>query len=105
MVNYTKNREEFDALMETSKTKLVVIDFTATWCGPCKMIGPYFEKLAVEYPDIEFVKVDVDDANDVAAFCNISAMPTFHFYKNGIKIDDLQGADKTKLKDKVEQNK
>lgn len=69
------------------------------------MIGPYFEKLAVEYPDIEFVKVDVDDANDVAAFCNISAMPTFHFYKNGIKIDDLQGADKTKLKDKVEQNK
>jgi thioredoxin 1 len=75
----------------------LLVDFTASWCGPCKMIGPYFEELAGKFPGVVFVKVDVDDLDDVAAECGISAMPTFQLYSNGVKVEELTGADKGKL--------
>jgi thioredoxin 1 len=53
--------------------------------------------LAAEHPEAEFVKVDVDDADDVAAACAIRAMPTFHFYKDGAKVEEMMGADQNKL--------
>jgi thioredoxin 1 len=66
-------------------------------CGPCKVIAPKFEEWQKEFPDIEFVKVDVDDADDVAAECGIRAMPTFHFYKGGAKVKEVVGADPNNL--------
>jgi thioredoxin len=105
MVNFIANGTEFDALLERSNTKLVVVDFTATWCGPCRFIGPIFEKLATENPEAEFVKVDVDEAEDVAARCSIQAMPTFHFYKGGVKVAEMMGADQAKLVSLVAQHK
>lgn len=98
MVNYLKTKQEFDELV-AGETKLVIIDFTATWCPPCRMIGPIFEKMAEEYTDAVFVKVDVDDASEIAEACGISAMPTFQFYKGGAKVDDLCGANEGKLKE------
>jgi thioredoxin 1 len=74
-------------------------------CGPCKFIGPIFEKLAAENPEAEFVKVDVDEADDVAAACAIQAMPTFQFYKGGAKIDEMKGADKAGLEQMIAKNK
>jgi thioredoxin 1 len=74
-------------------------------CGPCKMIGPIFVKMADEFPDCEFVKVDVDDAEDIAQACGIQAMPTFQLFKGGNKVDELQGADAAGLKAKVTKNK
>ena len=74
-------------------------------CGPCKFIAPVFETLAEENPSAEFVKVDVDDADDVAGSVGIQAMPTFHFYKNGSKIDEMMGADQATLANKVAQHK
>ena len=59
----------------------LLVDFTASWCGPCKMIGPYFEELAAKFQNVVFVKVDVDDLDDIAAECGISAMPTFQLYR------------------------
>lgn len=53
--------------------------------------------MAEENPDVVFAETDVDEADDVAAHCGIRAMPTFHFYKGGEKIEELQGADKDKL--------
>ncbi|EEC48068.1 thioredoxin h [Phaeodactylum tricornutum CCAP 1055/1] len=97
MVKHLESMDDFNTMLETSKTKLVVVDFTATWCGPCKYIGPIFEKLAEENPDIEFVKVDVDEADDVAAHCGVRAMPTFQFFRNGEKIEEMMGADQNKL--------
>lgn len=96
-VAYCKNLTEFESFMQQSNDKLVVIDFTATWCGPCKAIAPYFQELADSNSDVIFIKVDVDDAEDVAAKCGIQAMPTFKFYKNGAEVKQLQGADKSTL--------
>lgn len=61
--------------------------------------------MAEENPEAEFVKVDVDSADDVAAECSIRAMPTFHFYKGGEKIEEMMGADQNKLASLVAKHK
>ena len=108
MVRYIEDINEFKQLTtgSGSNNKLVVVDFTASWCGPCQYIGPIFEQLSKEYVGVvEFVKVDVDDADDIAALCSIQAMPTFHFYKNGSKVAELQGANVEQLKTLITKHK
>jgi thioredoxin 1 len=83
----------------------VVVDFFATWCGPCKRISPYLEKLSEELTDVVFIKVDVDELENVAREQNISAMPTFYLFKNGEKVADLVGASQDKLKSLIDANK
>ena len=92
-----KSYDEFKQV--TGTDKIIVIDFWATWCGPCKMIGPIFEKIA-ETPAGEklgFYKVDVDEQSQIASEVGIRAMPTFAFFKNGEKIETVVGADPSKL--------
>ncbi|XP_013394301.1 thioredoxin [Lingula anatina] len=102
------NLEEFKAAVAaTSNGKILVIDFYAEWCGPCKKIAPCLEKLAEKYKDkADVYKVNVDDADDIAAHCKISAMPTFHVYKNGKeeKACELVGASEEKLKGLFDDN-
>ncbi|KAI9638928.1 thioredoxin-like protein, partial [Dioszegia hungarica] len=74
-----------------------VVDFWATWCGPCKLISPHFEKLEQKYPQIKFVKVDVDEQAEVAQEVGVRAMPTFVAYNKGEKVKDLTGAQPAKL--------
>lgn len=82
--------------------KLVVVDFFAQWCGPCKKIAPYVEELSREFAGVSFLKVDVDELPDVASAEGISAMPTFRFYKDGKKIGEVVGASQQKLKELVQ---
>ncbi|MCQ2499061.1 MAG: thioredoxin [Lachnospiraceae bacterium] len=65
-------------------TKPVVVDFWATWCGPCRMQGPIIEKFAEEFEDKYIVgKVDVDEQEDLAAKYSIMSIPTIKIFKNG----------------------
>jgi thioredoxin 1 len=71
----------------------VVIDFFATWCGPCKRIAPTYEKLSEAFPMITFLKCDVDESPDLVNLYDISAMPTFVFLKDGQIVKRVEGAD------------
>lgn len=71
----------FQAELSAAGGKLVVVDFTATWCGPCRNIAPLFEQLPTKYPKAVFLKVDVDKCAETAATQGVSAMPTFIFYR------------------------
>ncbi len=75
----------------------VVIDFFATWCGPCKRIAPWFEKLAESSPSITFLKVDVDESAELVDKFGIQAMPTFLFLKDGVVLQRVEGADMAAL--------
>lgn len=71
---------------------LTIVDFYATWCGPCKAISPILERLSTQFTQAQFIKIDVDAVSEVAQEQGVSAMPTFFFFKNGQKIGEVIGA-------------
>jgi len=98
MVKVCKTHDELKQELTDAGDKLVVIDFFAEWCGPCKVIAPIIGEMATANPNVVFLKVDVDENEDSAAEYGISAMPTFIFIKKGAKVDDMMGANAEKLK-------
>ncbi|XXG81865.1 hypothetical protein AAC387_Pa09g2412 [Persea americana] len=80
---------EFEAKVSaaSSLSQLVILYFTATWCGPCRFMSPLYESLASKHPKVVFLKVDIDELRDVAARWNISSVPSFFFVKNGREVD------------------
>ena len=88
----------------SKKDTLVVIDFWATWCGPCQKIGPVIEELAQEYEGKAIiVKCDVDGNSDVVAQFRVRNVPTVVFLKNGELLDKLVGANpKSAFVEKIE---
>lgn len=101
-VNVVKSDEEFTQAKQEAGNKLLAIDFSAKWCGPCNQIAPKFNQLSVQFTDIVFIKVDVDICKTTAALYNITSMPTFVFEKNGKVIDTLKGANPAALTTKLE---
>lgn len=105
MVAMLADKAAWDKAHADAGEKLVVVDFTAAWCSPCQKIAPFFAELADKYDDVVFVKVDVDENNDVAELCEVSAMPTFQCFKGGNKVAALVGAAPEALEDLVTKNK
>lgn len=84
----------------------VLVDFWATWCGPCRIIAPLIEELAKEYKDkIKIGKLNVDDNPKIATHYGIMSIPTLIFFKNGKVMEQGTGAlSKAELKKKIEEN-
>jgi len=82
----------------------LVVDFWATWCGPCRMVGPIIEELAKEYDGkVNVGKCDVEENDELAAEFGIRNIPTILFFKNGEVVDKLVGAQpKAKLEEKFQ---
>lgn len=78
---------------EIPQTGAVVIDFFATWCGPCKRIAPTYEKLSEAFTTVQFLKVDVDESPELVNTYDVNAMPTFVFLKDGKVVKRVEGAD------------
>lgn len=76
------NQESFDKIIH-QPGKTVLVDFWATWCGPCRMIAPVVEAVAEERPDITVCKVDVDEERELAMEYGISSIPTLLVFKDG----------------------
>jgi thioredoxin len=103
MPEEVKTKADFDQCLKDNQK--VVVDFTASWCGPCKMIGPKFAAMESEYPTLKFIKVDVDDNAETAEWAQIQAMPTFKCYIDGKEADTFTSADAAKLKAMLEKAK
>ena len=98
----TITNENFEALKNGDKP--LVVDFWATWCGPCRMIAPVIAELAQEYDGkIVVGKCDVEENDDIAMDFGIRNIPTILFFKNGEVVDKMVGAAaKPKIKEKFE---
>lgn len=88
IINLTKDSYH-NEVMETEK--VVVIDFWATWCGPCKMMAPVVEEVANDYPDVKVCKVNVDEEPELSNAFKIVSIPTIVVIKNGEIIDSVVG--------------
>ena len=95
--------ENFQSLIDK---ELVVVDFFATWCGPCKMLSPVLEDLANDRSNVNIVKVDVDECQNLAKNYGIMSVPTLFLFKNGSLISKRNGyMPKEEITSWIEQNK
>ena len=98
------------ANFDTEVTKfqgVALVDFWATWCGPCLMQAPILDELMKEYennPNVKIGKLDTDENQDIASRYNIMSIPNLKFFKNGQLVAELVGlSDKERIKEKIEE--
>ena len=101
-VEYLKSKKDLD----DSNDNNFVLDFTASWCGPCQVIAPQFESISKEeiFKHIKFYKVDVDENEDLCEEYEINCIPTFVFLKDKKLVDSMKGANIKDLRSKIESN-
>ncbi|GAB4839922.1 hypothetical protein Ancab_020632 [Ancistrocladus abbreviatus] len=99
--------DAWKAHFEASKqsNKLMVIDFSASWCPPCRFMEPIVDGFSTTYTDVEFIKIDVDELEGVSTEFGVEAMPTFVFVKKGKEVDRIVGANKDELQQKIEKHR
>ena len=84
------NSSNFDDAL--SKNKLLLVDFWAEWCGPCKSMHPIFSRMPKKYEQVRFARGNVDNSQDVAKKFNVQSIPTFIMFKNGQVAQQMVGA-------------
>lgn len=83
------------------ETGVVVVDFFADWCGPCKMLAPFLDKLSKELPTVKFVKVDTEDCQMLSNLYQIRALPTVIIFKNGKEEERVVGFSAKTIEEKI----
>jgi thioredoxin 1 len=94
----------YDIVLRMNKDTLVVVDFYADWCGPCKRISPVYQKLSEIYKGVCFLKVNVDRLDGLVHQYGIKAMPTFLCFKNCKKMGEVVGVDMLKLEKLIKES-
>lgn len=103
MKDINTNKEQLNKLM--NENKIVVVDYFASWCGPCQMYGPVFSEVSTSREEA-FAKVDVDKENETAIEASVKSIPTTIIYKEGKEIDRVSGfLSKDNLIEFIEKNK
>ncbi|GFE54678.1 cytosolic thioredoxin Trx1 [Babesia ovis] len=102
MVKQIVSMEEFQAVLQTPG--LVVVDFFATWCGPCMNFAPKFENFAKDYSTATFVKVDISELPELQTKYAITSIPAFKLFKNGEVVGEVVGASAINLKNAIDKN-
>ena len=82
--------QNFD--QEKAKNELLLVDFWAEWCGPCKSMHPIFSRMAKKYKSVRFARVNIDNAQDIAMRYGVQSIPTFIMFKNGEVANTMVGA-------------
>lgn len=88
MSNLPDVAKNFDEFVSSD---VVVVDFGATWCGPCRMLAPILDEVAAKLPEVKFGKVDVDNASELAKRFQIMSIPNVCIFKNGELVDRIVG--------------
>lgn len=91
MATIELDRAAFEATV-TKDDSIVLVDFWAEWCGPCRQFGPIFERVSEKNPDITFAKVDTEANQDLAAMAGIRSIPTLMIFRDGILLFNQAGA-------------
>jgi thiol-disulfide isomerase/thioredoxin len=96
---------DWNTQMRNAGGKLVVVDFSAAWCGPCQMIKPVYHQLSSQYTDVVFLQVEETQAQNrsLITALGVRSFPTFHFYVSQQRVDELVGANQSALRQKIEQ--
>eukprot|EP00640_Fibrocapsa_japonica_P007193 CAMPEP_0113944216 /NCGR_PEP_ID=MMETSP1339-20121228/31559_1 /TAXON_ID=94617 /ORGANISM="Fibrocapsa japonica" /LENGTH=195 /DNA_ID=CAMNT_0000949331 /DNA_START=234 /DNA_END=821 /DNA_ORIENTATION=+ /assembly_acc=CAM_ASM_000762 len=102
-VPHADNMKDFDMAVKRAGSRLLVVDFYADWCGPCKQIAPVFEKMYQDNLKADFLKVNTDRNKAASQKYKVSAMPTFVFIKNGKVVKTLQGANEGAISQAINQ--
>lgn len=101
MVAIELNAKNF--ITETAKGN-VIVDFFATWCGPCRMMAPIYDKLSHEFSDVKFGFIDIDKNHELARKFDVMSVPTFLFLKDGKEVDRIVGGmDHDDFKEKIKE--
>eukprot|EP01041_Mallomonas_annulata_P012198 gene12198-25627_t len=94
-VSEVVSAETFDAAIKAAGSNLVIVDYSTTWCGPCKVVLPKYVELSEKYKDVVFLKCIGDISAEASALMKregVRSVPTFHFWKNGAKVEVVSGA-------------
>lgn len=102
-VHHVHSEEDFDEQMKNAGDKLVIVDFFATWCGPCKSLAPYLPAFADKYESqVLVLKVDVDEQKELAqGRFKVTAMPTIFYFKNGQIVEQYSDSDSIRMEDTI----